>query len=153
MNLNKEQILDKIKTDLGDNILDFFEKNKRRFFVEVKPEEIKKTITLLFKELNARFSIASGVDTYKEIEILYHFAFDSHDFVLTIKTKLNRDNPEIDSVACICKGIEWIEREMWELLGINFKNHPDLRHLLLKEDWPEGKYPLRRDYITEKEKQ
>jgi NADH:ubiquinone oxidoreductase subunit C len=41
---------------------------------------------------------------------------------------------------------EWIEREMWELLGIRFRNHPDLRHLLLSDDWPEGKYPLRRDY-------
>ncbi len=35
---------------------------------------------------------------------------------------------------------------MWELLGIRFRNHPDLRHLLLGDDWPEGKYPLRRDY-------
>jgi len=68
------------------------------------------------------------------------------DMVVTVRTKLDRDNPQVDSVAAICKGAEWIEREMWELLGITFRNHPDVRHLLLRDDWPEGKYPLRRDY-------
>ena len=47
-------------------------------------------------------------------------------------------------MALLCPAAEWIEREMWELLGIDFKNHPDMRHLLLDDDWPEGNYPLRR---------
>ena len=88
--------------------------------------------------------IASGVDTPDAIEILYHWAFDQHDFIVTVRTKLDREKPEIDSVASICVATEWIEREMWELLGVNFRNHPDLRHLLLRDDWPEGDYPLRR---------
>ena len=64
----------------------------------------------------------------------------------SIRTRLDREAPEIESIAKICPAAEWIEREIWELLGIQFRNHPDLRHLLLDEDWPEGKYPLRRDY-------
>jgi len=67
--------------------------------------------------------------------------------MFTVRTKLDRDKPALESIAGICKGAEWIEREMWELLGITFKNHPDMRHLLLADDWPEGKYPLRRDYV------
>ena len=55
----------------------------------------------------------------------------------------------LDSIAPFCRAAEWIEREMWELLGIRFRNHPDLRHLLLDDDWPEGQYPLRRDYRAE----
>ena len=66
--------------------------------------------------------------------------------MVVIKTKMPRENPEVESIAAICPAAEWIEREMWELLGITFKNHPDMRHLLLTDDWPEGKYPLRRDY-------
>jgi len=52
---------------------------------------------------------------------------------------------EVDSIAPVIKGAEWIEREINELLGVTFKNHPDMKHLILPEDWPEGKYPLRRD--------
>ena len=52
-------------------------------------------------------------------------------------------------MAACTEAAEWIEREMWELLGISFRDHPDLRHLVLQDDWPEGKYPLRRDYRKE----
>ena len=71
----------------------------------------------MFRELGARFQIASGVDTPDAIEILYHWAIDRLDFIVTIRTKLDRENPEVDSVASICTATEWIEREMWELLG------------------------------------
>ena len=96
--------------------------------------------------LEVHFQIASGVDTPTAIEILYHWGFDKYDCIVTIVTKMDRDKPSVESVAGICSGTEWIEREMNELLGIEFKNHPDMRHLLLADDWPEGVYPLRRDF-------
>ena len=144
--MTREEVLQKIKDGLGSKIVNWNEKNPRRYYVEVKPQDVPEATKLMFKDLGARFQIASGVDTPTAIEILYHWAFDGLDFIVTIVTKLDRDNPEIESVAHICTGIEWIEREMWELLGVTFKNHPDMRHLLLVDDWPEGKYPLRRDY-------
>ena len=52
---------------------------------------------------------------------------------------------EVESLAGIIKGTEWIEREINELLGVTFKNHPNMIHLILPEDWPKGNYPLRRD--------
>ena len=60
-------------------------------------------------------------------------------------TVLDRDAPELESIASFCPAAEWIEREIWELLGGEFIDHPDLRHLLLSDDWPEGNYPLRKD--------
>jgi NADH:ubiquinone oxidoreductase subunit C len=63
-----------------------------------------------------------------------------------VRPLLPRDEPEIESIANLCTAAEWVEREMWELLGIRFRNHPDMRHLLLDEDWPAGSHPLRRDY-------
>ena len=59
---------------------------------------------------------------------------------------MGHEQPQLESIAEMCPAAEWIEREIWELLGICFRNHPDMRHLLLSEDWPEGSYPLRRDY-------
>jgi Ni,Fe-hydrogenase III component G len=139
-------VLSTIREKLGDAILDFDERSESRVYVEIGPGGVPDATRLLFRELGARFQIASGVDTPSGIEILYHWAFDPLGLVVTLRTRLDREHPEIESVASICKGTEWIEREMWELLGIRFRNHPDLRHLLLDESWPEGKYPLRRDY-------
>jgi Ni,Fe-hydrogenase III component G len=144
--MTRDETLQTIRTKLGDKIVEWVEKSPRRHYVEVRPADVPAVTRLMFRDLGARFQIASGIDTPSGMEILYHWGFDAHGFVVTVKTKLSRERPEIESVAAICQGAEWIEREMWELLGIRFKNHPDMRHLLLTDDWPEGKYPLRRDY-------
>jgi NADH-quinone oxidoreductase subunit C len=57
----------------------------------------------------------------------------------------DKKNPQMPSIVSIIRGAEWIEREIWELLGVDFIGHPDLRHLLLIDDWPQGKYPLRKE--------
>ncbi len=147
--MTREEVLSRIKDELGDGIVEVQEKSHKRIYVEVRPEAISDATRLVFREMGARFQIASGVDTPRAIEILYHWAFDAIGIVVTVRVKLDRDKPEIESVAPICVATEWIEREMWELLGITFHNHPDMRHLLLTDDWPEGQYPLRRDYVRE----
>lgn len=144
--MTRDEIVGKIRNTLGERIVDFHQKSARRVYVEVAPQDVPDAARLVFSEMGARFQIATGVDTPDFIEILYHWAFDKTNLVVTVRTKLNREKPEIESLAGICVGAEWIEREMWELLGINFLNHPDMRHLLLVDDWPEGEYPLRRDY-------
>ena len=146
MPVKREEIVPELGQKLGSKIVELVEKSPRRIFVEVQSGDVPETTRILFREMGARLQIATAIDTPTAIEILYHWAFDSLDCVVNIKTKLDREKPEIESVAAICKGAEWIEREMWELLGITFRNHPDMRHLLLKDDWPEGKCPLRRDY-------
>ena len=66
--------------------------------------------------------------------------------MITLKTLIkDKENPRIKSIAHIIKGAEWIEMEMWELLGIRFDGHPDLRRLLLADDFPKGVYPLRQE--------
>lgn len=140
-----EVILEKIKGKFSWQILNIFEKSLRRAYIDLKPENIKEVVEFIFRRLGARFVIASGVDTPDGIEILYHFSFDSVGKIVTLRTKIDKENPEIESITPIIKGAEWIEREIYELLGVRFKNHPNLKRLLLAEDWPEGKYPLRRE--------
>ena len=64
---------------------------------------------------------------------------------MTVRASAAKPTPEIDSVATITEGANWIEREIHDLLGVNFRGHPDMRRLILADDWPEGFYPLRRD--------
>ena len=144
--VSRKAAISRIKEALGDRSLSIDEKSARRVFIEVMPSDVPGLTRLMLEGLQARFQIASGVDTPTAIEVLYHWALDRSACVITVRTRLDRENPEIESIAPICPGAEWIEREMWELLGIQFRNHPDLRHLLLSDDWPEGKFPLRRDY-------
>ncbi len=144
--MSREEALSQIRDTLGDRLLRFEDKSADRVFIEVSPDDVPETSRVLFKDLQARFQIATGIDTPAAIEVLYHWALDRMGCVVTVRTRVDRQQPEIESIASLCPAAEWIEREIWELLGVRFRNHPDLRHLLLSDDWPAGKYPLRRDY-------
>jgi Ni,Fe-hydrogenase III component G len=144
-----DEVVTRITSALGDRIIDLQQPSEKRLYLEVGPNVIPDTAQLLFNHLEARFQTASAVDAPRQIEILYHWALDSIGLVVTVRTRIDRDQPEIASITPICPAAHWIEREMWELMGISFRDHPDLRHLLLEDDWPDGKYPLRRDYRRE----
>ncbi|MCX7661970.1 MAG: NADH-quinone oxidoreductase subunit C [Candidatus Omnitrophica bacterium] len=138
-------IEEKIKEELSKEIIDWKRHSERRFYFSVMPENITKVVKLLFNELNLRFITATGTDTPEGIEILYHFSDDKSGKVFSARVLIiNKKNPEIDSITPLICGAEWIEREIWELLGVKFRRHPNLKHLLLIEDWPEGEYPLRK---------
>ena len=139
----KEQIREK----LGNKIINCYVHTPRRIYVSIKPQDLKETARILFKELSLRFSIATGTDTPAGIEILYHFSFDRSGEIFSLRVLIeDKKKPEIDSLTPVFPAAEWIEREMWELLGVNFIGHPNLKHLLLIDDWPEGKYPLRHEH-------
>lgn len=141
-----DEVTKQLQEIFGDRILDIQKNSERRAYVTIDSTAVVPVSGFIFKNLDARFMISTGVDTPKGvIEINHHFAFDKDNFVVTIRTFVDRNNPEIDSITSVVPAANWIEREMWELLGINFKNHPNLKHLLLSDDWPEGNYPLRRN--------
>lgn len=138
-------LIGQIKDKLGNRLLKIEEKQTRRLYLDLKPEDIPDAVRFIFRDMGCRFVIATGIDTPVGIEILYHLSFDPKGIVISLRTLIkDKKHPEIASIASIIKGAEWIEREMWELLGIDFTGHPNLKHLLLVDDWPEGKYPLRK---------
>lgn len=141
-----DNIITKISEGFGESLLSLEKKSGKRVYINIPPEAVREASRLMLETFAARFQIATGVDTREGIEVLYHWALDGDDLVVTIRTVVGHEQPELDSIALFCVAAEWIEREMWELLGINFRDHPDLRHLLLSDDWPEGKCPLRHDY-------
>jgi len=144
--MTREEVLRGIRERFKEDIIDFFDKSPKRVYIEIGPESITKVASYIFKDLGARFNTASGVDAKHHMEILYHFAVEDINLLITLRVKLEKARPEIHSLTPIMEGANWIEREIHELLGINFRGHPDLRRLLLSDDWPEGVYPLRCDY-------
>ncbi|MFC1650433.1 NADH-quinone oxidoreductase subunit C, partial [Candidatus Latescibacterota bacterium] len=100
----------------------------------------------MYEELGGRLAIASGIDSRSGIEILYHFMFPKDHQMISVKTKIDKPSPEIESIGAFYPAANWIEREIYDILGVVFTNHPDPRRILMADDWPEGDYPLRRDF-------
>ena len=93
----------------------------------------------------------SGVDYPKQghIQIVYHLLSYPlrHGFVL--KVNATRDDPVVVTVSNVWSAGDWQEREVFDLLGVTFEGHPDLRRLLMPEDWPG--HPLRKDFVEPEE--
>ena len=85
------------------------------------------------------------VDWKTHLTMVYHFTSTRHRQPIVIKVQLDRTKPEIETVSHIWRTAEFHEREVYEMFGVNFLNHPDLRLLILPDGW-EGKNPMRKDF-------
>jgi len=85
------------------------------------------------------------VDWKTHLTMVYHLESTKYRHQLVVKVQLDRNKPEIETVSHIWKTAEFNEREAYEMFGVNFLNHPDLRLLILPDGW-EGKYPMRKDF-------
>lgn len=87
----------------------------------------------------------SGVDYEDKMEVVYHLHSLLHNHRVTLKVELSREDPRLPTVTTVWKAADWHEREAYDMFGIVFEDHPDLRRILLPDDW-EG-YPLRKDHV------
>ncbi len=142
----ENDIITAVHQQLGNAVLSVQRKSAQRVYFSIAARSLEQSSLVMIDEFGARFQIATGVDTKAGIEVMYHWALDNSNCIVTLKILLDHSSPELESIALICPAAEWIEREMWELLGIHFIGHPDLRHLLLADDWPDGNYPMRRNH-------
>ena len=84
------------------------------------------------------------VDFKTHLNMVYHLSATTHRQSIVIKANLNREQPVIETVCDIWRTAEFLEREVFEMFGVHFTNHPDLRKLILEDDF-KG-YPLRKDF-------
>ena len=90
-------------------------------------------------------SAITGIDRTDHIELVYFVSSLEYRHKLTIMTKVDRLGGKIESIQHIIPAANWFEREIWELYGVDFVNHPDLRRFLLPDDWDQGN-PMLRDW-------
>lgn len=106
-------------------------------------ENLRQNPSVYFDMLTCLTAIDNGIDI-ATIEIAYNLYSIPYNLHVMLKVSLPRQNPEADTVSHIWKTADWHEREAFDMFGIKFKGHPDLRRILMPADW-EG-YPLRKDY-------
>ncbi len=123
-------------------------------FIRVSPAAILEVCRFLHGEPDLQFDVLSnetGVD-YKAkgvIEVVYHLYSYPHRHAIVLKVDAPRDNPVVPTVETVWKAANWLEREIYDLLGVTFEGHSDLRRLLMPEDWIG--YPLRKDFVEPEE--
>jgi NADH-quinone oxidoreductase subunit C len=151
------QLLDWLKASLGQEAATLETQPDGSTFLQVLPAHIAQVCLLLHDSPDTYFdqlSCISGIDNGKDaFEVCYQLYSIPYQQTLTLKTTLPRPaeglSAAVPTVSHIWGCAAWLEREVFDLLGIPFDGHPDLRRILLPADW-EG-YPLRKDYQAQTE--
>jgi Ni,Fe-hydrogenase III component G len=143
--MNQEELNNKL-SEIKDKLIAVEQPADSRIYLSCEAENSYEMNKFLFEDVPLRFVIATGIDSDDCFEILYHYSYDQTGCVITLKAFIrDRENPAIESITPFLPAAEWIEREIHDILGIDIKNHPNLKRLILADDWPEGVYPLRKD--------
>jgi len=145
-----EEILQILKANFPDSNLELKTDQPTEPILIAAPLEIDKLSLFLRDSSELLFDSLmnlSGVDEIKAnlLSVYYHLESTKLKHKITLKVSTDRNKPEVSTVTEVWKGADWHEREAYDLFGIIFLNHPDLRRILMPYDWDAG-YPLRKDY-------
>jgi len=162
--MTDKEIFEILKDKFGETIMEFVEAETGENYIKVSALEIDKVCAFLFLESKLQFDSLvnlSGVDDANgekkteedgsfeyiggTLSVFYHLESTEKRHKVTLSTSVEKDKPDVVSVTEVWAHANWHEREAFDLLGINFLNHPDLRRILMPYDWEAG-YPLRKDY-------
>ena len=116
--------------------------------VNIKPDELPTTVEIIRNKPELDFDYLfcqTCVDWKTHLTMVYHLESTKYRHQVVMKVQLDRNKPEIETVSHIWRTAEFHEREVYEMFGVNFLNHPDLRLLILPDGW-EGRNPMRKDF-------
>ena len=124
-----------------------FEEGTEWLTVSVEPKMFKTFAQQLYSTAGLNFDYLfclTCIDWKTHFTNVYHFTSTIHRHTIVVKSKLDRNNPEIETLSDIWRTAEFHEREQYEMFGVKFLKHPDLRRLILEDDF-KG-FPLRKDF-------
>ena len=143
--MTPQEIFDRLKEKFGNRVLDLTENVDP--FIRVSADAIAE-IGLFLRDDEAMgfesLMCLSGVDYPEHLSLVYHLFSSAHRHKITLKTDLGREDPSLPTVEGVWRVANWHERETYDMFGIVFEGHSDLRRILCPDDW-EG-WPLRKDY-------
>jgi Ni,Fe-hydrogenase III component G len=120
-------------------------KDQRRVSVELDAGDIREAVLALPQDGSSRFVTIVAVDKGLDIELLYNFSLDG--VLVTLRTSVEKETSTIDTITPMVPGAEFIEKEISELFGVEFSGHVRRANLVLPDDWPTGKRPMRKPLV------
>ncbi len=145
--------LEKVKAVFSDVVVDISEALGERT-VSIRRERILDVARFLHDDPDLLFDHITDIcaadfpNEEPRFEVVYHFYSILHRRRIRVKARVPEEECAIDSVTGIWKGANFLEREVFDMMGIRFVGHPDLRRILMPEEYDEG-YPLRKDFPVE----
>lgn len=145
-----EEIIAIVKKETGEDTVLKAEPEAVQPVLTIATHKIDEVCTLLRDHPQLYFdylSCLTGIDngtTANTMEVIYHLNSIPFQRQIVVKVLLNREKPEVPTVSKVWQSANWHEREAYDMFGIVFLNHPDLRRILMPADWVG--YPLRKDY-------
>jgi len=144
--MTEEEMISTLKSEFGEAILGIEDPKDHRIDVMVKEDKIVDVANFIKHEMGFTIpNMCTGTDYKDKMQVVWHVGNPEYPTLLVLKVEIDRDECIVDSLTPTWEGMNWHERETYDLLGVNFQNHPDLRRLLMPENW-EG-HPLREDYV------
>ncbi|MCJ7506268.1 NADH-quinone oxidoreductase subunit C [Candidatus Bathyarchaeota archaeon] len=143
--LAKEQeLVEDLKQRFGDKVTESLVQRSRRVFVTINSDSLTEVVTHVAQKGYRHVSTITGLDLGQAIGVIYHLVEGS--VVLSLKTNVPKTDPKLPTIVNIILGAELYEREIHDMFGVVFEGHPDLSPLILPEKWPNGLYPLRKEW-------
>lgn len=162
---NAEEIFNLLKEKFGDAVIALDKETPTEPIISIDPLQIHKVgeflrlnEDMMFDSLmclsgvddanGKKIKDADGADKIEggTLSVYYHLHSVPLKHKITLKVSAPRENAQVESVENVWKCADWHEREAFDLVGIKFLNHPDLRRIMMPYDWEEGSHPLRKDY-------
>ncbi len=143
-NINYDILPDILKLNFNSDITRIFVQQRKRLVIHIRKEALPEIANYFLDELSYRFIIATGMVSDKGYEVIYHFSDDRNGYIVNLRTELDENKPEIESLANLINAANWIEREIHELFGIRFINHPELTKLISDGNWKDNEFPYAR---------
>jgi NADH-quinone oxidoreductase subunit C len=139
-----KQVVENLRAKFGDRA-EIYEHNDRRAYVTVSNDDWLEVVRHMYEVEGGRLATATGSDRPTGVELLYHFCVDPQKITVSVRTTLNKPFPKIHSLTPYYYAADFIEREIFDFLGVEFTGHPDLRKILSSHDRPADFHPMRRD--------
>ncbi|MFQ5884671.1 MAG: NADH-quinone oxidoreductase subunit C [Thermoplasmata archaeon] len=139
------QVAEAVKEKFKDLVSDVSFPREMVVRLSIPRESIVPFCEFLRDELSCEhLSLVTAVDWPDNFECVYHIASYLEEYMVEVHVKIPKDDPKIDSLSKVWKGADFPEREAYDMMGITFVGHPDLRRILLPEDYLF--FPLRKDF-------
>lgn len=143
------QKLNRLKERFGQAIERADVTGDNRLFIFVQPTALKPICQHIFRDLDARFVISIGADDRPysgKFLIAHDFAFDREHLLCSVLAHIPPDDPKVDSISVAVPAANWAEREIQDMIGVTMVGHPYPKRLVVPDGWPDGVYPLRKDF-------
>ncbi|HDR04551.1 MAG TPA: NADH-quinone oxidoreductase subunit C [Candidatus Marinimicrobia bacterium] len=145
--MNPKKLYELLKKRFGEAVISVDVENSIPPKYVIQPDKVHEISEFLKNTGDLEYDqlmCLTGQDLGNELSVVLNLFSTKHYSSITLEAKVAREHPELDSVSDLYATANWHEREAYDMLGVVFKGHPNMKRILLPDDW-EG-YPLRKDY-------